>query len=120
MVGYDMSNYQWKIFWANLDPASGSEQGGKRPVLVISPDEINQSLTVVGILSMTSFKSNRKIYPTELLLKAEETGLDRDSVVMAHQVRVISKERIQEECGNIESVELKEKIKAVVRRYLDV
>jgi len=115
-----MISYQWKIFWVNLDPARGSEQGGKRPVLVISSDEINQSLPVAGILSMTSFKVTRKIYPTELLLKAEETGLDRDSIVMAHQVRVISKERIGEECGKIQSYELKEKIKTIIRKYLDI
>ena len=115
-----MTDYQWKIFWVSLDPVKGSEQGGKRPVLVISSDEINQSLPVVGILSMTSFKVTRKIYPTELLLKAEETGLDRDSIVMAHQVRVISKERIGEECGKIQSDELKEKVKTVIRKYLDI
>ena len=115
-----MTDWQWKIYWVNLDPALGSEQGGKRPVLVISSDEINQSLSVVGILSLTSFKEARKIYPTELLLKAEETGLDRDSIVMAHQVRVISKERIGEECGKIQSDELKEKIKTIIRKYLDI
>ena len=115
-----MTDYQWKIFWVSLDPVKGSEQGGKRPVLVISSDEINQSLPVVGILSMTSFKVTRKIYPTELLLKAEETGLDRDSIVMAHQVRVISKERVGEECGKIQSDELKEKVKTVIRKYLDI
>ena len=55
-----MTDWQWKIYWVNLDPALGSEQGGKRPVLVISSDEINQSLSVVGILSMTSFKKTGK------------------------------------------------------------
>jgi mRNA interferase MazF len=115
-----MTDYQWKIFWVSLDPVKGSEQGGKRPVLVISPDEINQSLPLLGILSITTFKETRKIYPTELLLKAEETGLGRDSIVMAHQVRVISKERIGDECGKIESFELKEKIKTIIRKYLDI
>ena len=115
-----MADYQWKIYWVNLDPALGPKQGGKRPVLVISSDEINEFLSVVGILSMTSFKKARIIYPTELMLRAEETGLDRDSIVMAHQVRVISKERIGEECGKIQSDELQEKIKTIIRRYLDV
>jgi mRNA interferase MazF len=62
-------NYQWHIFLASLDPAKGSEQAGKRPVLVISREQINQILPVVNVIPLTSRKSAaRCIYPNEVLL----------------------------------------------------
>jgi mRNA interferase MazF len=54
--------YRWHIFLANLDPVIGSEQGKTRPVLVISEEEINQILTVVNVLPITSRKPDRRIY----------------------------------------------------------
>ncbi|MHB1393062.1 MAG: type II toxin-antitoxin system PemK/MazF family toxin, partial [Clostridia bacterium] len=51
-----MVAYQWGVFWADLDPAKGSEQAGKRPVLVVSVEEVNQVLPIVTILSVTSVK----------------------------------------------------------------
>jgi len=113
-------SYQWNIFWANLDPARGSEQAGKRPVLVISIEEVNQALPIVTVLTITSMKAGRKIYPIEVLVKAVETGLPQDSIVMTHQIRVISKDRLGDSCGSIQSEALKEKIKETVRLYLDL
>ena len=113
-------SYQWNIFWANLDPARGSEQAGKRPVLVISIEEVNQALPIVTVLSITSMKAGRKIYPIEVLIKAVETGLPQDSIVMTHQIRAISKDRLGDSCGSIKSEALKEKIKETVRLYLDL
>ncbi|MCX6346340.1 MAG: type II toxin-antitoxin system PemK/MazF family toxin [Actinobacteria bacterium] len=115
-----MVEYQWNIFWVYLELGKGSEQSGKRPVLVISAEEVNQYLPVVGIISLTSYKAGREIYPTEAYLGASETGLAKDSIAMAHQVRVISKDRLEDVCGNVSSVILREKIRSVVRKYLDV
>ena len=115
-----MVEYRWNIFWVYLESGKGSEQNGKRPVLVISAEEVNRYLPVVGIISLTSYKEGRKIYPTEVLLGASETGLSKDSIAMAHQVRVISKERLENVCGNISSGMLREEIRNVVRKYLDV
>ena len=115
-----MVEYQWHIFWVNLDPAKGSEQSAARPVLVISSEQMNQSLPIVGVISLTSFKENRKIYPAECFLSKSETGLDRDSIAMAHQIRVISKERLGRECGFISSQDLREKIKIALKKYLDI
>jgi mRNA interferase MazF len=56
-------NYKWGIFIANLDPVTCSEQQGLRPVLVISDEDFNSLITVVTILSLTSFKKGRRIYP---------------------------------------------------------
>jgi mRNA interferase MazF len=113
-------NYQWNIFGANLDPTRGSEQAGKRPVLVISIEEVNQALPIVTVLSITSMKAGRKVYPIEVLVKAVDTGLPQDSIVMAHQIRAVSKDRLGDLCGSIKSEELKEKIKVTVKLYLDL
>jgi len=113
-------NYQWGIFWANLNPSKGSEQAGIRPVLVISVDEVNNALPIVTIISITSLTPGRKIYPTEVLLKVENTGLPKDSVAMAHQIRAISKDRLGEKCGEISSDNLKLKIRNSIRIYLGI
>lgn len=115
-----MVEYQWGVFWADLNPAKGSEQSGKRPVLVVSSEVVNQALPVVTILSITSVKDGRRVYPTEVYLKAEETALPKDSIVMAHQIRAISKERLIEKCGVITEDEKKEHIRNAMRLYLEV
>lgn len=115
-----MVDYQWGVFWADLDPTKGSEQAGQRPVLVVSVEEVNQSLPIVTILSITSVKPGRKVYPTEVYLKAEETGLPKESIVMAHQIRAISKERLREKCGSIEDKAIKERIRNAIKTYLDL
>jgi mRNA interferase MazF len=115
-----MVNYQWGIFWADLDPSRGTEQAGHRPVLVISAEEVNQALPIVSVLSLTSVKTGRKVYPTETFLEASVTGLPKDSIAMSHQIRAISKERLGERCGSIEDGAVRERIKAATKTYLDL
>ncbi|MEW6102668.1 MAG: type II toxin-antitoxin system PemK/MazF family toxin [bacterium] len=115
-----MVSYQWGIFWANLFPTRGSEQSGTRPVLVISSEEVNQALPIVTVISLTSIKPGRKVYPTEVFLRAKDTGLQKDSLAMVHQIRAISKERIIEKCGSIEGDELKNAIRKATKIYLDI
>jgi mRNA interferase MazF len=112
--------YQWGIFRADLDPVRGSEQAGMRPVLVVSSEEVNQVLPIVTVLSMTSIKQGRKIYPTEESLLKEETGLSKESIIMAHQIRAISKDRLGEKCGVITDIMIIKRIKNVMRIYLDL
>lgn len=111
-----IKKFRWQILWANLDPVSGSEQAGNRPVLVVSAEEVNQALPIVTVLPLTSTK--RKVYPTEVFLKKEKTGLPRDSIVMAHQIRTISKNRLGEKCGMIEDTATREKIRTAIKRHL--
>jgi mRNA interferase MazF len=113
-------DYQWNIFWADLNPVKGSEQSGIRPVLVISEEAVNQALPIVTVLCITSLKPGRKIYPIEVLLNPENTHLSQPSIVMAHQIRSISKDRLAEKCGYIDNIELKEKIKNIMKLYLDL
>ena len=67
-------NYKWRIFSADLNPVIGSEQRGKRPVLVISDEDFNIVMPVVTVLPLTSLKEGRKIYPNEVLLKKALPG----------------------------------------------
>ena len=73
MVGGISVNYQWHIFLATLDPSTSAEQAGKRPVMVISRERLNQALQIVNVVPLTSRKSiTRIIYPNEVLLIAQE------------------------------------------------
>ncbi|MCL5770887.1 MAG: type II toxin-antitoxin system PemK/MazF family toxin [Actinobacteria bacterium] len=115
-----MIEYQWKIFWAGLDPVKDSEQSGIRPVIVISSEDINNSVSVVGVLPLTSMKEGRKIYPIEVFLPMDKTGLNKDSISMSHQIKVISKNRLIKKCGEILTVEIKEEIKKSIKTFLDL
>jgi len=63
-----MSVERWSIWHANLDPVVGSEQGRRRPVLIISDTALNDILPVVNVLPITSRKPGRRVYPNEALL----------------------------------------------------
>ncbi|MDF2519622.1 MAG: type toxin-antitoxin system PemK/MazF family toxin [Clostridia bacterium] len=115
-----MVDYQWGIFWADLNPSRGSEQAGQRPVLVVSAEEVNQALPIVTILSITSVKPGRKVYPTEVFLHSDDTGLSKESIVMSHQIRAISKDRLREKCGSINDESIKDQIRNAMRIYLDL
>ena len=115
-----MANYQWKTFWADLEPTRGSEQAGTRPVLVVSSEAVNQALPIVSVLPLTTAGEDRKIYPTEARLPGDKAGLPHDSIAMAHQIRTISKKRIETECGTVKDEELKIKVKNALRTYLDL
>ncbi|HUN63547.1 MAG TPA: type II toxin-antitoxin system PemK/MazF family toxin [Candidatus Sulfotelmatobacter sp.] len=84
------------LFWVNLDPVKGSEQGGRRPVLVISRNSINDSLPYVVVLPLSSSPARlAKPYPSQLVVRARELGMDADGVVMGEQIRNISRERLE-------------------------
>jgi mRNA interferase MazF len=111
---------QWGIFMASLDPVKGSEQAGRRPVLVISREQVNQLLPIVNVIPLTSHKANRKIYPNEVLLLAKETGLPRDSIALCYQVRTLDKSRLGNLIAQIENANLRTQIKDSLRFQLEV
>jgi mRNA interferase MazF len=96
-----MSIKRWTIYRANLDPVIGSEQGKSRPVLVISEDEINNLLNIVNVIPITSRKPERRIYPNEALIAANQYGLINESVVLCHQIRTLDKQRLSSIYGEI-------------------
>ncbi|MCC5638468.1 type II toxin-antitoxin system PemK/MazF family toxin [Nostoc sp. CHAB 5844] len=80
------------IYYAELSPVVGSEMDKRRPVLIVSNDVSNRAATTVTILPLTANVS--RIYPFEVLLQSEDSGLTKPSKVQAQQVRTISKQRI--------------------------
>lgn len=94
--------WKWSVFLADLNPTIGSEQRGTRPVMVVSDEEFNRLMPVVTILPITSLKKGRRVYPNEALLPAGSGGLDMESLVLAHQIRTIAKERLVTQLGTIE------------------
>jgi len=115
-----ITNYKWRIFIANLNPVKGSEQRGNRPVLAISDEDFNQLMPVITILPITSLKKGRKVYPNEVLLPKAVAGLPHDSLVLAHQIRTISKGRLQKVLGTVEETELKEAIDNALKIHLNL
>ena len=87
-----------EIYYADLSPVVGSEQGGLRPVLIIQNDIGNRYSPTVIVAAITS-KIDKARLPTHIEIPAEEYGLTKDSVVLAEQVRTIDKRRLRERVG---------------------
>jgi mRNA interferase MazF len=83
-----------EIYDARLEPVEGSEQGGTRPVIVVSRDVINVYSPVVLAVPCTTYRPQKTIYPTQVLIQSPNGGLSKDSLAMADQVRVLSKTRL--------------------------
>ena len=88
------------MFYADLSPVIGSEQGGIRPVLVIQNDTGNKYSPTVIVSAITS-QLNKNRLPTHIELDSKEFGLKSDSVILAEQIRTIDKSRLKEKIGHI-------------------
>lgn len=89
------------IYYADLSPVVGSEQGGVRPVLIIQNDIGNKYSPTVIATAITS-QINKAKMPTHIELDANEYGLSKDSVVLAEQIRTIDKQRLKEKIGHLD------------------
>ena len=98
---------------ARLEPVEGSEQGGTRPIIVVSRDAINAYSPVVLAVPCTTYRQGKRLFPTQVLIKASDSGLSRDSIAMADQVRVLAKTRLLNLLGNLSGVSLRELNKAL-------
>jgi mRNA interferase MazF len=112
--------YRMGIFFADLNPVIGSEQKGKRPVLVVSDEDFNQFMPVVTILPITSLKKGRRIYPNEVLITKGLAGITADSLILAHQIRTISKDRLTQFLGSVRDPELQRAIGQAMRIHLNL
>ena len=114
-------SYQWGMFLASLDPIMGAEQAGRRPVLVISRERLNQLLPVVNVLPVTSRKSpQRTIYPNEVLLAGGTAGLAVDSIVLCYQIRTLDKRRLTQRLGVLDDLAVRTAIADAVRFQLEL
>ncbi len=90
-----------EIYFADLSPVVGSEQGGIRPVLIIQNDLGNHFSPTVIIAAITA-KMSKPNMPTHIEIPAETAGLGKDSVVLTEQIRTIDKLRLKERIGHLE------------------
>lgn len=89
------------IYYADLSPVVGSEQGGVRPVIVIQNDIGNRYSPTTIVAAITSQIDKAKL-PTHIEISANEFGLDKDSVILLEQIRTIDKRRLKMRIGHLE------------------
>lgn len=102
------------IYYADLSPVVGSEQGGTRPVLIIQNDIGNQYSPTTIVAAITGQVSKAKL-PTHVELECEICGLEKDSIVLAEQIRTIDKRRLKEKVSTLD-----ENIMNKVNEALDI
>ncbi len=107
------------IYEANLNPAVGSEQAGRRPAIVVSRDAINKSSPVVIVVPLTGAEHCTKIYPSQVLLSAATEGLSKKSVALGEQVRAINKTRLGQRLGSLNELDL-HKLDVALKIALDL
>ena len=90
------------IYYADLSPVVGSEQGGLRPVLIVQNDVGNKHSPTVIAAAITSRMSKAKL-PTHIDVSASDVGLSKDSVILLEQIRTIDKKRLKEKMGHLDS-----------------
>ncbi|MBQ7653691.1 MAG: type II toxin-antitoxin system PemK/MazF family toxin [Clostridia bacterium] len=93
------------IYYADLSPVVGSEQGGIRPVLIVQNDVGNKFSPTVIAAAITSRKYKAKL-PTHISVNADECGLSKDSIVLLEQVRTLDKRRLRERMGNLDDTDM--------------
>ena len=91
-----------EIYFADLSPVVGSEQGGVRPVLVVQNDGGNRFSPTIIVAAVTSRRGKHRL-PTHVDIRAEGNGLSRDSIVLLEQLRTIDKQRLREYIGEVDS-----------------
>ena len=89
------------IYYADLSPVIGSEQGGLRPVLIVQNDVGNKYSPTVIAAAITSRLGKTKL-PTHIDVYADKVGLQKDSVVLLEQIRTIDKRRLREKMGHLD------------------
>ena len=96
-----MSVRRGEIYYADLSPVVGSEQGGVRPVLIVQNDVGNKYSPTVIAAAITSQKEKSKL-PTHIEIDAQNCGLAKNSVVLLEQIRTIEKKRLKERMGMLD------------------
>lgn len=90
-----------EVYLLRLDPTEGSEQAGTRPAVIVSRDAINRASPVIVICPLTSARHISRLYPSDVLVKAPEAGLTKDSVVLTGQIRAVAKSRLVQQLGQL-------------------
>ena len=111
---------QWEVYFLNLNPVIGSEQAGTRPAIVVSSDGVNH-LNQVTVLPITSIKNpNTFIYPNEVYLDKNISKLSKDSIILAHQIRAVDKQRLARFVCKITDKNVTQQIVEAIKFQLDM
>ena len=102
-----------ELYYADLSPVVGSEQGGIRPVLVVQNDVGNRHSPTIIVAAVTS-KINKAKLPTHIELPASEYGLPQDSVILLEQIRTLDKTRLQQKIGELSEYKMNEVNRAMM------
>ncbi|MBR2861478.1 MAG: type II toxin-antitoxin system PemK/MazF family toxin [Clostridia bacterium] len=89
-----------EIYYADLSPVVGSEQGGVRPVLILQNDIGNRYSPTIIVAAITS-KTGKSKLPTHIEVEGEKHGLPKDSVILLEQIRTIDKKRLKDKLGGL-------------------
>ncbi|MDE6501952.1 MAG: type II toxin-antitoxin system PemK/MazF family toxin [Ruminococcus sp.] len=96
-----MSVKRGEIYYADLSPVVGSEQGGIRPVLIVQNDVGNRYSPTVIAAAITSQRDKTHL-PTHIEVQADKCGLSKDSIVLLEQIRTIDKKRLKDKMGELD------------------
>ena len=96
-----MSVKRGEIYYADLSPVVGSEQGGVRPVLIVQNDVGNRHSPTVIAAAITSQRDKNRL-PTHIEVQADKCGLAKDSIVLLEQIRTIDKKRLKDKMGELD------------------
>jgi mRNA interferase MazF len=102
-----------ELYYADLSPVVGSEQGGVRPVLIVQNDVGNKYSPTIIAAAITS-KINKAKLPTHIELPSSSYGLQRDSVILLEQIRTLDKRRLKERIGELNEVTMSKVDKAIL------
>lgn len=106
-----MSIKRGDVYYADLSPVVGSEQSGIRPILVIQNDIGNKfSPTIIGVPITSKTKVSM---PTHIAIEGNKYGLDKDSIILAEQIRTLDKSRLKEKVGKLDKKVLEQVKKAI-------
>jgi mRNA interferase MazF len=107
-----------EIYLVNFDPTIGHEVKKKRPAIIISNNIHNQFSPLVTVAPLSS--NINKVYPFEVYIPKESTGLNENSKIMIIQLRSIDKKRLINKIGNIEDKEIINKINKMISEHFDL
>lgn len=107
-----MECYRGELYLADLDPVIGSEQGARRPVVIIQNDIGNRFSPTTIVAAITS-RVGDKVYPTEVKIKKGTGGLKKESLVLLNQIKTIDKRRLESRLGSLEPEIMHEIDKAI-------
>ena len=100
-----MSVHRGEIYYADLSPVVGSEQGGVRPVLIVQNDVGNRHSPTVIAAAITSRRDKARL-PTHITVNSGASGLAKDSIILLEQIRTLDKRRLRERMGELDAASM--------------